>query len=472
MSTIVPVILSGGSGTRLWPMSRTLYPKQLQSLYSDRSMLVETAARVSGEGFGEPIIICNGEHRFIIAEQMLKAGLNPRSIVLEPVGRNTAPAAAVAAMMLIESDPDALMLLMPSDHLISKPDAFLAACAQAQIAANEHALVTFGIVPSAPETGFGYIRQGEPLVGYDGCYQVQNFVEKPDLATAKGYLDEGGYFWNSGIFLFKAQNYLDELGRSHPEMIRLCQQAVDKGQRDMDFFRLDDKSFHDIVGNSIDYAVMEKTDHAAVVPVDMGWDDVGSWSALWAVGEKDVDQNILVGDVVTHDVKNSYVRSSGQLVASIGMKDTIIVATDDVVLVADKDRAQDVKEVVAELQNQGRDEHVVHKRVYRPWGWYQCMDMESHFQVKQLSIKPGGILSLQSHQHRSEHWVVVSGAASVVRGDEDIKLEVNQSIYIPAGVKHRLENKGQVDLRIIEVQTGSYLGEDDIERFEDIYGRH
>ena len=435
-------------------------------------MLVETAARVSGTGFGDPVVICNAEHRFIIAEQLLKAGIKPNSIILEPVGRNTAPAAAVAAEVLVQSDPGALMLLMPSDHLISKPDVFLDACARARKAAEDHALVTFGIVPQAPETGFGYIRQGEALAEFDGCFSVDRFVEKPDRATAEKYLEEGGYFWNSGIFLFKAQDYLDELAKTHPEMVELCKTSVESGTKDMDFFRLDEKSFHNIQGDSIDYAVMEKTEHAAVVPVDMGWDDVGSWSALWAVGDKDQDGNILMGDVIAHNVERSYVRSTGQLVASIGVSDTIVVATDDVVLVADKDHAQDVKDIVEHLKNEGRDEHVLHKRVYRPWGWYQCMDHSNHFQVKQLSIKPGGILSLQSHQHRSEHWVVVSGTASVVRGDEDITLNVNQSTYIPAGVKHRLENKADQDLRIIEVQTGKYLGEDDIERFEDVYGRN
>ncbi|MEG3618522.1 mannose-1-phosphate guanylyltransferase/mannose-6-phosphate isomerase [Magnetovibrio sp. PR-2] len=471
MSTIVPVILSGGSGTRLWPMSRTLYPKQLQSLYSDQSMLVETAARVSGDNFGSPVVICNAEHRFIIAEQLHKAGIKPASIILEPVGRNTAPAAAVAAEVLMQDDPDALMLLMPSDHLITKPDVFLKACAQARAAAEDKALVTFGIVPKAPETGFGYIQKGSDLDAYEGCFAVDRFVEKPDLATAEQYLQQGDYYWNSGIFLFKARDYLEELSRSHPDMVDLCKTAVVEGQRDMDFFRLAENHFHDIKGDSIDYAVMEKTEHAAIVPVDMGWDDVGSWSALWAVGDKDEDGNILLGDVIAHNVQRSYVRSSGQLVASLGVRDTIVVATDDVVLVADKDHAQNVKNIVSQLQDEGRDEHMLHKRVYRPWGWYQCMEQANHFQVKQLSIKPGGILSLQSHKHRSEHWVVVSGQASVVRDEEEITLDVNQSTYIPANVKHRLENKADQPLRIIEVQTGSYLGEDDIERYEDIYGR-
>jgi len=471
MTSIVPVILSGGSGTRLWPMSRTLYPKQLQALYSERSMLVETAGRVSGDEFSAPIVICNTEHRFVIAEQLLEAGLAPHSIVLEPVGRNTAPAAAVAAVMLAQDDPDAQMLLMPSDHLITKPEAFMTACQQAQTAAFAGALVTFGIIPGAPETGFGYIHKGQAFSGVDGCFRVDRFVEKPDKTTAEGYLADGGYFWNSGIFLFKASDFLAELSRTRPDMVESCRRAVEDGQRDMDFFRLNEDRFRDIKGDSIDYAVMEKTDNAVVVPVDMGWDDVGSWSALWNVGQKDAQGNILLGDVIAHDVKGSYVRSSGQLVATIGLSDTIVVTTDDVVLIADKSRAQDVKDVVAVLENEGRTEHQIHKRVYRPWGWYQCMDAANHFQVKQLMIHPGGVLSLQSHQHRSEHWVVVSGSACVVCGDDTITLGVNESTYIPAGTKHRLENKAREPLFIIEVQTGSYLGEDDIERFEDLYGR-
>ncbi len=471
MPHIVPVILSGGTGSRLWPMSRSLYPKQLQALYSDQSMLVETAGRVCGDDFAKPIVICNAEHRFIIAEQLHAAGNAPHEIVLEPVGRNTAPAAAVAAMIALDDDPDALILLMPSDHMITKPKAFLSACRQAKAAAQDNILVTFGVLPHGPETGFGYIRRGAAVPGREGCFAVERFVEKPDKETAKAYLAEGGYFWNSGIFLFSARQYLEELSRNYPEMTELCRQSIQHGQRDMDFFRLAEKPFHDIRGDSVDYAVMERTANAAVVPVDMGWDDVGSWSALWAVGEKDTDGNVLLGDVVVKDVESSYVRSSGQLVAAIGLKDTIVVATDDVVLVADKDCAQEVKTVVETLSDGGRDEHILHRRVFRPWGWYQCMDAAAHFQVKQLSIKPGGVLSLQSHQHRSEHWVVVSGVASVVRGEEEITLEVNQSTYIPAGVKHRLENKGEEPLRIVEVQSGSYLGEDDIERFEDVYGR-
>jgi len=434
-------------------------------------MLVETAARVGGEGFSDPIVICNSEHRFIIAEQLLAADLPVRSIVLEPVGRNTAPAAAVAAQILRADGPDALMLLMPSDHLIADPKAFTQACNQARVAAEAGALVTFGIVPGAGETGFGYIQQGQPFGTGKGCFRVDRFVEKPDKKTAETYVADGGYFWNSGIFLFKAADFLAELSRTHPDMVDLCRRAVEDGRRDMDFFRLDAAAFGDIRGQSIDYAVMETTANAVVVPVDMGWNDVGSWAALWAVGDKDQRGNVVQGDVITDDVQNSYVRSSGPLVATIGLRDTIVVATGDVVLIADKGRAQDVKNVVTTLAAAGRTEHQTHARVYRPWGWYECLERDSHVQVKQLMIQPGGVLSLQSHRHRSEHWVVVSGCASVIRGEDTIELKVNESTYIPAGTRHRLENRQSAALYIIEVQTGTYLGEDDIERFEDVYGR-
>lgn len=472
MPSIVPVILSGGSGTRLWPMSRTSYPKQLQALYSDSSMLVEAVQRVTGDGFAAPIVICNAEHRFIVAEQMLEAGISPNAIILEAEGRNTAPAAAVAAILLTGSDPDAMMLLKPADHLITKPDVFVKACMQAHQVASVGALVTFGIVPHKPETGFGYIRRGRPFADFDGCYHVEKFVEKPDAKTAEDYVSDGGYLWNSGMFLFRAQDYLDELYRQDPEMVEACRQSLQHGRQDMDFIRLDERAFRGIRGNSIDYAVMEKAANVAVVPVEMGWHDVGSWSSLWDVGDKDKLGNILLGDVITHDVQGSYVRSSGQLIAAIGLRDIVVVATDDVILISPSGRTQEVKELVKILDNQGRTEHVVHKRVYRPWGWYQSMKVDANYQVKQLTIHGGGVLSLQSHQHRSEHWVVVSGEATVTRGEEQITLAVNQSTYIPAGMIHRLENKGVEPLCIIEVQTGNYLGEDDIERFEDVYGRN
>lgn len=470
MSKIVPVILSGGSGTRLWPLSRALYPKQLHQLYSDNSMLQETAKRVSGEGFAEPIIICNVEHRFIIAEQLLESGIVPQSIILEPVGRNTAPAAAVAALMLVEKDPGALMLLLPSDHLIANEKAFASAVSIAADAANNGALVTFGIKPDNPETGYGYIRQGEKM-NIDGCFKVAKFVEKPDQKTAEQYVATNEYLWNSGMFMFSASLYLEELSRLQPETVAACKAAITDGVRDLDFFRLDEKQFSKTKSDSIDYAVMEHTEKSAVVPVDMGWNDVGSWSSLWGLSNKDDDGNVLQGDIISISNSSSYIRTSGPMVAAIGINDMVIVCTDDAVLIAPKDRAQQVKDVVEHLKLTNREEAVVHRKAYRPWGWYQLIDSGNNFQAKQLMIKPGSILSLQSHKHRAEHWVVVSGTARVTKGDDTFDLETNQSTYIPQGIKHRLENAGTEPLRIIEVQSGDYLGEDDIERFEDVYGR-
>lgn len=471
MKKIVPVILSGGSGTRLWPISRSLYPKQLHQLYSENSMLQETVKRVSGDEFSDPLVICNVEHRFIIAEQLLEAGITPQSILLEPVGRNTAPAAAVAALIIAEKDPDALMLILPSDHLIENVAAFANATAIAAKACEDDALVTFGINPDAPETGYGYIRRGNPMDDIEGCFAVDSFVEKPDAKTAEEYLASGKYLWNSGMFLFSAAQYLNELGKLQPQSVQACQKAIDEGVRDLDFFRLDEAEFSQVKSDSIDYAVMEKTSNAAVVPVDMGWSDVGSWSSLWSISPKDSDGNVTQGDIVSIDVSNSLMRSSGPMVAAIGIKDMIIICTDDAVLIAPKDKAQQVKDIVEQLKTAGREEAKLHTRVYRPWGWYQKIDSGAGFQAKQLMIKPGRVLSLQSHKHRAEHWVVVSGRARITKDDEVFELEANQSTYIPIGVKHRLECVGHEPLRIIEVQSGDYLGEDDIERYEDIYGR-
>ena len=471
MSAIVPVILSGGSGTRLWPVSRALYPKQLQALYSGSSMLQETAQRVAGAGFAPPVVICNNEHRFIIAEQLLEVGISPRAILLEPVGRNTAPAAAIAALALAETDANALMLLLPSDHLISQSSAFSAACMAARAAAAAGQLVTFGIQPRGPETGYGYIQQGDGLSDFNGVFSVARFVEKPDRATAEGYLAEGGYFWNSGIFLFQAGAYLAELERLQPDMLAACREAMAKAKADLDFTRLDEAAFSAAPAESIDYAVMEHTGLATVVPTEMGWSDVGSWSELWQVADKDNAGNVLEGDVLSLDVSDSYIRSSGPLVCAVGVRDTVVVVTDDAVLVAPKGRAQDVKALVDTLKKNGRPETDLHKRVYRPWGWYQSIDSGVGFQVKQLMIKPGGILSLQSHQHRAEHWVVVAGRARITRNEETFDLDANQSTYISQGTKHRLENPFDEPVHLIEVQSGDYLDEDDIERFEDIYNR-
>ncbi len=464
MPVTVPVILSGGAGTRLWPLSRELFPKQLHRLSSDLTLLQETAARVQAP----PVVVCNHEHRFIVAEQLRTAGIEPRAVVIEPQGRNTAPAAAIAALLLERDDPDALMLVMPSDHLVRRPDAFRAAVAKAEAAAADGALVTFGIVPEEPNTGYGYIKRGGAV---GEVFAIDRFVEKPDLATAEGYVASGEYLWNSGIFLFPVRVWLAELERLAPDMVARCRAALDKGQRDLFFFRLDDDEFAAIKGDSIDYAVMEKTDKAVVVPVDMGWSDIGSWSSLWAQSARDADGNALTGDVLAIDSHNSYLHGDGRLVAAIGLEDMVVVATDDAVLVAPKSRDQDVKAVVQALKSAGRPEAAQPLRTYRPWGWFQTIDEGSRYKVKQIQVSQGAKLSLQKHWHRSEHWVVVSGTAQVTCGDRTFVLRENESTFIPAGTPHRLENPGKLPLRIIEVQSGDYVGEDDIVRLEDVYGR-
>ncbi|HEV2335818.1 MAG TPA: mannose-1-phosphate guanylyltransferase/mannose-6-phosphate isomerase [Stellaceae bacterium] len=473
---IHPVILSGGTGTRLWPMSRALYPKQLLALTGERSLLQETVLRVAngaggGDGFAVPIIIANEEHRFIIAEQLRAIGVVADALMLEPVGRNTAPAACVAALRLAKSEPDALMLVMPSDHVIGDLGAFHRATGSAAAAARAGQLVTFGIAPERAETGYGYIAKGEPLAGCEGIFAVKGFVEKPDATTAERYLASRDHFWNSGIFLFPVALYLAELGRLRPDMLKACKAALAGARVDSDFIRLDKAAFTACPGDSIDYAVMEHTKRAAVVPVAIGWSDLGSWDALWELAAKDERGNALLGNVVAEATRNCYLRSEKGLVAAIGVEDLVVVATDDAVMVAPRNRTQEVKNLVARLLAERREEAEALATVHRPWGTYRALHNGTRVQVKHIMVKPGAKLSLQMHHHRAEHWVVVQGTAKIVRGNEELILTEDQSTYIPLGTAHRLENPGKIPLHVIEVQSGSYLGEDDIVRFEDSYGR-
>jgi mannose-1-phosphate guanylyltransferase/mannose-6-phosphate isomerase len=468
---IHPVLLCGGTGSRLWPLSRALHPKQLLSLASDRSLLQETILRTSGTPFAAPTIICNEEYRFIVAEQIRELSIDPKSIILEREGRNTAPALAIAALDLGSSDPDALLLVLPTDHLIQNPEKFSTTVAAALAAAND-SIIVFGVEPSRPETGYGYIRRGKQLELAPGTFHVDAFTEKPDLATAQEFLSDGGYYWNSGVFLVSAKRYLSELDRLQPAMLVACQKAWDGRRSDLDFVRIDADAFAQSEHISIDFAVMERTQDAVVVPLDAGWSDIGSWAELWEIAEKDQAGNVVVGDVITHDVKNSYLRSDGLVVAAVGLTDIVIVATDDVVLVVPRDGAQDVTKIVESMRKNQRKERTQHTIVHRPWGSYKVLEESGTFKVKRVSVNAGGKLSLQLHHRRVEHWVVVSGEAFVTRGEETLTLRQNESTFIPTGTKHRLENHHETEpLHIIEVQTGEYLGEDDIVRFDDVYGR-
>jgi mannose-1-phosphate guanylyltransferase/mannose-6-phosphate isomerase len=466
MNDLLPVILSGGSGTRLWPLSREAYPKQFLALAGELTMLQATWQRVAPIAGRAPLVVANEEHRFVAAEQLQQLGVQPLAILLEPVGRNTAPAIAVAALEATRDGEDAVLLVLPSDHVIADEAAFRAAVLRALPAAREGKLVTFGIVPTGPETGYGYIKAasgGEVRV-------VDRFVEKPDAETARQYVGSGEYFWNSGMFLFKASRYLAELEKFNPAMLSASRTAWEQARRDADFTRLGKEAFTAVPSDSIDYAVMEKTADAVVVPLDAGWNDVGSWTALRDVSAQDADGNAHHGDVIAIDCRNTYAYGE-RLIALVGLDDVIVVETDDAVMVGRSDRMQEIKQVVARLKADARPEATWHRKVYRPWGAYDSIDHGERFQVKRITVKPGATLSLQMHHHRAEHWIVVSGTAEVTRGKEVLLLTENQSTYIPLGVTHRLKNPGKLPLELIEVQSGSYLGEDDIVRFEDTYGR-
>lgn len=475
---IQPVILSGGSGTRLWPLSREHYPKQLLPLVEDKTMLQVTIARL--DGFKKniealpPIIVCNEAHRFLVAEQVRLMGKQSRAIILEPAGRNTAPALTLAALEASKDNQDPILLIMPADHVIKNLEKFHEAVEEGMSLADQASLVTFGIVPSGAETGYGYIKMGAS--SGQTARKIAAFVEKPDAATAQTYLDSGRYVWNSGMFMMRASVWLAELERRQPEMAKACQQALDNAQADADFYRVEEKAFLSCPADSIDYAVMEKLgendEHfGVVIPLQAGWSDVGAWDALWQVGEKDDGGNVIKGDVYAVDSKNTLMIAEHRFLACIGVEDLVVIETSDAVMVAPKNKTQEVKAIVNRLKAQNRDEYQAHRKVSRPWGCYDSVDAGERFQVKRITVKPGAALSLQMHHHRAEHWIVVAGTARVTRGEEVFLLSENQSTYIPIGVTHRLENPGTLPLEMIEVQSGSYLGEDDIVRFKDTYGR-
>lgn len=467
--SLQPVIICGGAGSRLWPLSREHFPKQLLALIDDRSLLQNTILRLTGLACESPILVSNESHRFLVAEQLREIGTVSNSIILEPVGRNTAPAVAVAALRAIQSGTDPVLLVLPADHVIGNVKAFQEAVLKAASLALSDELVTFGIKPSAPETGYGYIRQGDAV---GSGYRVAEFVEKPVREVAESYVASGNYYWNSGVFVFKASRYLEELEKYEPEILGACRKAVDGAISDIDFIRLQKEAFLASPDNSIDYAIMERTSHAAMVPLEARWSDVGSFSALWECTPHNEAGNVIRGDVIIENSYNCYIHATKRLVAVVGASDLVIVETADAVLVAPRSAVQDVKKIVTELKKRGRDEHAVHRRVYRPWGHYEGVDQGTRYQVKRIVVKPGASLSLQMHYHRAEHWIVVSGTAEVTCEGRVFLVAENQSTFIPLGHKHRLHNPGKTMLEMVEVQSGSYLGEDDIVRFEDQYGRH
>tara|TARA_R110001583_G_scaffold7158_4_gene35629 strand:- start:18647 stop:20059 length:1413 start_codon:yes stop_codon:yes gene_type:complete len=468
--------MCGGSGTRLWPLSRAQFPKQFLPLVNDTSMLQDTLARLPSQ-HQAPVFICNEDHRFLVAEQVKQTNSAKSTILLEPKGRNTAPAVALAALNALTNNDDTLLLVLAADHVINDTEKFHQAISIAAMSAQQGKLVTFGIVPTHAETGYGYIQKGCKQEGPQGgnseheTFQVAKFVEKPDVETAQSYLDSGDYLWNSGMFLFKASRYIEELEKFRPDILSACRASMAKVEKDLDFTRPDRESFLQCAEESIDYAVMEKTEDAIVVPLDAGWSDVGSYSALWEVCQKDAQQNVIRGDVIAHDTSNSYIHSENKLIATLGVDNLVIIDTPDAVLIANKDKVQNVKEIVNELKAKQRSESTIHREVYRPWGKYDSVDNGERFQVKRITVNPGAKLSVQMHHHRAEHWIIVSGTAKITLDEKTFLLSENQSTYIPIGVVHALENPGKLPLEMIEVQSGSYLGEDDIIRFEDKYGR-
>ena len=463
-----PVVLAGGTGSRLWPKSRAALPKQFLALTSDNTMLQDTITRLSGTDAEAPVFICNDAHRFLVAEQLRKKNIEHGGILLEPVGRNTAPAIALAALHATKNGEDPILLVLAADHLIKDQSAFHSDIIKAEALANEGKLVTFGIVPDQPHTGYGYIKAGNVLnVGFE----VADFVEKPELDTAKQYVESGDFFWNSGMFMFKASRYVEELSKYNPEILEICRRAIETEAPDLDFIRVDSEIFSTCPDDSIDYAVMEKTDSAAMVPLDAGWSDVGSWTSLWETADKDDNGNVCVGDTILENTKNSYINAEQRLVSVIGLEDVIVVETKDAVMVAHKDDAQSIKNVVNKLKAEKRPEFEFHREVFRPWGSYDSIDSGARFQVKRITVKPGEKLSVQMHHHRAEHWIVVSGSANVTIDDNTQLVTENESVYIPIGAVHALENPGKIPLELIEVQSGAYLGEDDIVRFSDRYGR-
>ena len=466
---IIPIIMAGGSGTRLWPLSRSLYPKQFLSLINENSLLQETLKRLDGLNCLPPVIVSNNEHRFIVAEQLRQFGVDDFQIILEPVGRNTAPAVALAALKSLEFHGDHDMLVLAADHAIQDIEAFHAAVLAAEQESVDNKLVTFGIVPTKPETGYGYIKKGEQVK--NSVFKVNSFVEKPDLETAKNYLEQKCYLWNSGMFMFKASVYLDELKKFRPDILAACKESLSSASTDLDFIRLNSDVFAECPDESIDYAVMEKTQDCVVIPLDADWSDIGSWTSLWEISEKDEHENVSHGDVINYNSRNNYIYSEGSLISTVGVNNLIIVQTKDALLVAQQDNVQDIKKIVEILKKQKRSEHISHREVYRPWGRYDSVERGDRYQVKRITVKPGECLSTQMHHHRAEHWVVVAGTAKVTCGERTFFVTENESTFIPIGTVHTLENPGKIPLEVIEIQSGVYLGDDDIVRLSDKYGR-